>query len=121
MGDTKNQSGNSVWKWATDSGRHLIESTSALLKRLDVPGLKLEEDVTGKHKGQGKALDDAGGGYDPYGGKRGGAASPPRPAARAAQPTSAARPTSTARPSLKKPAAALPARRSWWRRLFGRD
>ena len=115
MGDTKNQPGNSVWKWATDSGRHLIESTSALLKRLDVPGLKLEEDATGFHKRQGKAPEDAGGGYDPYGGKRGGTVDPPRPAARAAQPTSAAR------PAAKKPAAALPARRSWWRSLFGRD
>ena len=36
--------GNPVWQWAVDSGRHLMESTSLLLKRLDIPGLKLEDD-----------------------------------------------------------------------------
>lgn len=57
--------GNAVWQWVKDTGRHAIESTSALLKKLEVPELtiqdhkdpelKLEEDV------------DKGGGYDPYG------------------------------------------------------
>jgi len=106
---SRNPPGHSVWKWATDSGRHLIESTSALLKRLEVPGLRLEDDVTGLHKRRGNVQDEAGGGYDPYGGKRSAPVSPRRPAAKAA------------RPPATKPAAALPARRSWWRRLFGRD
>ncbi len=42
--------GNAVWQWAVDSGRHLMESTSLLLKRLEVPGLKLEEDASAQEK-----------------------------------------------------------------------
>ena len=110
-GVTRDQKGNAVWKWAADSGRHLIESTSALLKRLEVPGLRLEDDVTGSRKQDGGGPDHAAGakgevGYDPYGSKRA-AMNPPRPAAR---PT---------RPPATKPAAAPRPRRSWWRRLFG--
>ena len=98
--------GNPVWQWAVDSGRHLMESTSLLLKRLDIPGLKLEDDdsaasretdaKSGKVSGpQGSA------GYDPYSHKR----VAPKPAAR---------------PAAKKPVAAPPTRRSWWQRLFRR-
>ena len=36
--------GNAVWQWALESGRQAIESTSQLLRRLEVPGLKLEDD-----------------------------------------------------------------------------
>jgi len=35
--------GRAVWEWAMDSGRHAIESTSRLLKRLDLSGLKLAD------------------------------------------------------------------------------
>jgi hypothetical protein len=35
--------GRAVWQWAAESGRHAIDSTSRLLKRLEVPGLKVEE------------------------------------------------------------------------------
>ena len=38
--------GNAVWQWAVDSGKQALDSTSRLLKRLEVPGLKLEEDAT---------------------------------------------------------------------------
>jgi hypothetical protein len=110
--------GNAVWEWAVDSGRHLIASTSLLLKRLDVPGLKLEEDEErdatkpGAQSGAKSAPQErsAGGGYDPYSHKR--VASKPAPrssAVRAATPTGA---------PLRKPAAAPATRRSWWRRLF---
>lgn len=70
--------GNAVWQWVKDTGRQAIESTSALLKKLEVPelkvedqkdddGLKLEDDV------------DPGGGYDPYGTRVGGRKpSPPK-------------------------------------------
>lgn len=35
--------GRAVWEWAVDSGRHAIESTSRLLKRLDLSSLKLAD------------------------------------------------------------------------------
>lgn len=36
--------GRAVWEWAVETGRHALESTSRLLKRLDMPGLSLEEE-----------------------------------------------------------------------------
>ncbi len=33
--------GRAVWEWAVDSGKHAIDSTSRLLKRLDLSGLHL--------------------------------------------------------------------------------
>jgi hypothetical protein len=38
-------SGRAIWEWAVDSGRIALDSTSGLLKRLELPGLKLEEDA----------------------------------------------------------------------------
>ncbi len=73
--------GNAVWQWAVDSGRHLIDSTTHLLKRLEVPGLKLEEDAsTQEKKSAVQSGPDQGGaieGYDPYGHRR--VAPGPRP------------------------------------------
>lgn len=68
--------GNAVWQWVKDTGRHAIESTSALLKKLEVPELKVED-----HKDDALRLEDdvdAGGGYDPYG-TRVGSKKPPPP------------------------------------------
>jgi hypothetical protein len=97
--------GNAIWQWAQDSGRHLIDSTTHLLKRLEVPGLKLEEDASAQEK-KTVAKPDApsppsGGGYDPYGHKR---VEPPRP-----------------KRAATKPVAAPRSRRSWWQRMFRRD
>jgi hypothetical protein len=36
--------GRAVWEWAVDSGRHAIDSTSRLLKKLDLSGLQLMDD-----------------------------------------------------------------------------
>jgi hypothetical protein len=36
--------GRAIWEWAAESGRHALESTSLLLKRLDLPGLALADD-----------------------------------------------------------------------------
>lgn len=61
--------GNAVWQWVKDTGRHAIESTSALLKKLEVPELKVED-----HKDNELRLEDdvdPGGGYDPYGSRVG--------------------------------------------------
>ncbi|HEV7432570.1 MAG TPA: hypothetical protein VGN77_05965, partial [Steroidobacteraceae bacterium] len=91
--------GKPVWQRVVDSGRTLMESTSLLLKRLDVPGLKLEDDVstpkTPAAKPRAKPEPTASGGYDPYGHNR---ATP-----------------------VKKPVAIPQPRRSWWQRLFRRD
>jgi hypothetical protein len=101
--------GNAVWQWAVESGRHLMESTSLMLKRLEVPGLKLEDEAnTQEKKTVAKPEINAGpassAGYDPYGNKRVAQTSTPRP-----------------RPAPTKPAEAPPPRRSWWQRLFRPD
>lgn len=69
--------GNAVWQWVKDTGRHAIESTSALLKKLEMPGLKVQD-----HKDDELRLEDdvdAGGGYDPYGTRVGAKRPPPPP------------------------------------------
>jgi hypothetical protein len=37
-------SGRAIWEWAADTGRHALDSTSRLLKRLELPGLALADD-----------------------------------------------------------------------------
>jgi len=67
--------GNAVWQWVKDTGRHAIESTSALLKKLELPELKVED-----HKDEELRLEDdvdEGGGYDPYGTRVGTKKKPP--------------------------------------------
>lgn len=90
--------GNAMWQWAIDTGKHAIDSTSRLLKRLEVPGLGLEDDAAKP----GAASSERAAGYDPYGTRPG----TKRPAARPA--------------AIRKPAAVPPARPSFWRRLFRR-
>jgi hypothetical protein len=68
--------GNAVWQWVKDTGRHALESTSALLRKLEMPDLKVED-----HKDTELRLEDdvdAGGGYDPYGTRVGTKKAPPR-------------------------------------------
>jgi len=59
---THDARGNAVWKWAVAVGTQALESTSRLLKRLEVPELSVED------KPKGLELEDTerGGGYDPY-------------------------------------------------------
>lgn len=56
--------GNAVWNWVKETGRFCIDSTSALLKKLDFGDLKVEGE-----KEEGLRVEDpardAGGGYDP--------------------------------------------------------
>ncbi len=54
--------GNAVWKWAAEASALALESTSRLLKKLELPELAVDD------KPQGLALEerDPGGGYDPY-------------------------------------------------------
>ena len=55
--------GNAVWDWLKETGRNAIESTSRLLRKLEVPNLKVEDK---KDEELRLKDDDAGGGYDPY-------------------------------------------------------
>ena len=57
--------GNAVWDWIAKTGRNAIESTSMLLKKLEVPELKLED--SSENKELMLEEEKAGGGYDPYG------------------------------------------------------
>ena len=68
--------GNAVWQWVKDTGRHAIESTSALLKKLELPELKVEDH---KDSNELRLEDevDPGGGYNPYGSSSGSRRPPP--------------------------------------------
>jgi hypothetical protein len=57
--------GNAVWHWVKETSRVAIESTSRLLRKLEVPELKVEE--TQDNELRIEPDRDAGGGYDPYG------------------------------------------------------
>jgi hypothetical protein len=57
--------GNAVWDWVKDTARIAIDSTSRLLKKLEVPELKMED--TQSHPLGLESDRDPGGGYDPYG------------------------------------------------------
>jgi len=70
--------GNAVWKWAVDSGRDMLDSTSKLLKRLEVPGLSID----GTQPGIETLSVDRHAGYDPYGTNR-----PKRPVQQSVAPT----------------------------------
>lgn len=101
--------GRAVWEWAVESGRHAIESTSRLLKKLDIAGLSLADDEDKKKQARdagtnpygedappapGRGVDPVGSskrGFDPYDNrappKRGASRPTPRPAAsRVTQP-----------------------------------
>lgn len=67
--------GNAVWQWVKETGRHAIESTSALLKKLEVPELKIEDKDDGELRLEEDV--DPGGGYDPYGTRVGSKRPPP--------------------------------------------
>jgi hypothetical protein len=56
--------GNAVWDWLKETGRNAIESTSRLLKKLELPQLKVEDKKDEELRIQSDR--DAGGGYDPY-------------------------------------------------------
>jgi hypothetical protein len=62
--------GNAVWNWVKETGRFCVDSTSALLKKLDISDLKIEgnDETLGarQDQGVGKGARDSGGGYDPY-------------------------------------------------------
>lgn len=56
--------GNAIWDWMKTTGRHAIESTSRLLRKLELPELKFEDSKDEELR----IMPDpsSGGGYDPY-------------------------------------------------------
>jgi hypothetical protein len=56
--------GNAVWHWVKETSRIAIESTSRLLRKLEIPELKVEETKDDELRIESDR--DAGGGYDPY-------------------------------------------------------
>lgn len=114
--------GNAVWQWAADSGRQLLDSTSTLLKRLEIPGLSIEgeDSAAGKKSGAGQQgrqdfdtkelrLESGPGsdeGYNPYGTTQ--QREPPKgvhPALRGTRPAPARPPASA--PAKRAPQAAV--------------
>jgi hypothetical protein len=69
--------GNAVWDWLKETSRIAIDSTSRLLKRLEVPELKVEDTQPNKELSI-EADRDSGGGYNPYGGSTPGKGGAPR-------------------------------------------
>ena len=116
--------GNAVWQWAVASGRHALDSTSLLLRRLEVPGLKLEDDPEVlKEKAEAQQPGDPAGpprtaGYDPYGGTPNAVAQPSRPVT---PPPGTKPPQAMMPPEATKPATAPKPAPSLLRRLFRRD
>jgi hypothetical protein len=87
--------GNAVWHWASETARNAAVSTSALLKRLNVSSLSLDE-TRDEERRQAAA-------WASYSAT----ATPGKPAA--------------GKPAAAKPAPGKPPiRSSWWRRLFQR-
>jgi hypothetical protein len=128
--------GQAVWHWAVDTARNAINSTSQLLRKLDLSGLSLEDDqppteapsaadpaakptkleLAPSDAGKGARKAGAAGEFNPYKSARPVApAKPGRPGQRfkAEDPV-----RSSAKP--RRPESAAP-RPSWWRRLLGRD
>jgi hypothetical protein len=58
--------GNAVWNWVKGTGRFCIDSTSALLRKLDFGDLKVEGEKEEDLRVEDPGSRDAGGGYDPY-------------------------------------------------------
>jgi hypothetical protein len=124
--------GNAVWQWGSGAIRQTLDSTSKMLRRLEVPGLELLDDPK---PGDKPAVDPMealktrrAAGFDPYEGRQKATAAtqqkqPPRPAA----PLPPARPPTAARPAGARPS--VPARpgeepadmSSLLGRLFGKD
>lgn len=60
--------GRAIWEWAAETGRNALDSTSRLLKRLDLPGLSLVDDEKEKKKAEEEAQRaEREAGFNPYG------------------------------------------------------
>ncbi len=129
--------GQAVWHWAVDTARNAINSTSQLLRKLDLSALSLEEDqpppagtpsaaepavkpakleLAPSDAAKGPRRAGAAGEFNPYKSAR--PVAPAKPA-RPGQRLKAEDPP-RAVPKPRRPESAAP-RSSWWRRLLGRD
>ena len=103
--------GKTVWKWSSES-----DSTSKLLKKLDIPGISIDEGDAPAAKSA-KDRPSAFEGYSPYGETS--EASPPRAfQSRPAQPKPAPKPVLKPTP---KPAPKPAPKRGWFGGLFRKD
>jgi hypothetical protein len=60
-------SGRAIWEWAAETGRNALDSTSRLLKRLEMPGLSLlDEDKDKKQAEEQSQRTDREAGFNPY-------------------------------------------------------
>lgn len=102
--------GNAVWQWAAESGRHVVDSTSRLLKRLEVPGLSVEGEEPEEEKQQ-KQLElkeqQKASGYNPY-------ETPRNTQSSSRGPAPPAPPKQAARPPVQQ-------EKSWLGKLFKKD
>jgi hypothetical protein len=121
--------GNAVWQWGSGAIRQTLDSTSKMLKKLEVPGLELLDDPK---PGDKPAVDPIEAlktrratGFDPYdGGQKANAASQQKPVPRPPVPPRAAPPPTPARPASQptpKPAERPAEKPSLLGRLFGKD
>jgi hypothetical protein len=118
--------GHAVWQWASDSARHAITSTSALLRRLDVSGLSIAEDPAEKKAAEARKPTVATSiNGRPIEAKPAAVAAAARPAAaRSAATPSAARAGAVkpaAAPAALSPESRAASKDPWWRRLFRRE
>ena len=131
--------GNAVWQWGSGTIRQTLDSTSKMLKRLEVPGLSLLDDPKDEDQPKVDPLEalkaQREAGFDPYEGRQENAATQHKPATHpaAARPQPAARPAprpaAPPRPaaSPRPPAAPVrppeaPAKKpSFFGKLFGKD
>lgn len=105
--------GRAIWEWATDTGKHAIDSTSRLLKRLELPGLSIAEDPKSGKKEEKHEIYGGPEENDPLKGKRQSfnpyeSRSPPKiqappPTAKPAAKQPAKPPAPAARPAAPKP------------------
>lgn len=113
-------SGRAIWEWAAETGRNALDSTSRLLKRLELPGLSILDD----DKGKPEAEEEAQPGSKPvptFGGPA--EKDPLANARRSFNPYDKNTPARAAAPSRKpaaKPVAKPVARPGFLGRLFGR-
>jgi hypothetical protein len=119
--------GNAVWQWGSGTVRQALDSTSRMLKKLEVPGLGLLDDPKPEDRPVVDPMETLKArresGFDPYEGRQKSSTAPQqKPAPRPAAP-----PPATARPAANRPSApAKPAvkpaeKPSFLGRLFGKD
>jgi hypothetical protein len=114
--------GNAVWQWASETARHAAVSTSQLLRRLNVASLSLQDDAKPRNApakpSPAKPSPATPSPIRPA--ATGTPAAPARKTQAGFNPYDAGAMSHAAAGENKQSTAPVPARRSWWRRLFQR-